>query len=137
MNIREGLALAEARAWMRTGEIHRRKFIGFRLTVAAGPWVVLAGVVAAAGYGAYLAFQWVTAKLSAPEVTAPAVKAPTGVLADVPVVAWLLIAVVALALVITVRLMRRPYGPGAPVLKAALAVLIAGGAVGGFLLGFH
>lgn len=129
MNWRTRFELMERAAFTDHGRRHSRGIVTFRFMLAALPAIAVAVLAGAIGYACYRVWGWFTA----PERSAPEVKAPAPVHAaiGIPAAGWLLIAITVAIAVIGVRLIRRPYAPGALLLRGAVVLLFLSlGAVG-------
>ncbi len=128
MDWQRRLDTMEAGAWYETGKVHRRKIVGFRLFIAALPYLALAALVGGLGYGAYWAWGKATSLTLHADV-------PTYAATGVPALIWVAV-VIAVAGGFWVVSPRRPIMPSTRVLRLGVT-LTALAAVTGVWLGFQ
>lgn len=121
------IELAEAEAWRATGRRHRRKIVGFRVTLAMLPFAAAAAAVGALGYACFRAWQAIAPRVG--EVDAPV----RGVIAGVPPWFWFLSVLVLAVGAVAFRPGRIPSSPGVAVAKVVILLMAIAGLAG---LGF-
>jgi hypothetical protein len=119
---REGMEIAEHEAWRTKGKEHHNLFVYGRFI----PWALGAVVLGALGYGAWWAWNRLTAALGSSTDTAPGAVAHSGV------PAWVWIAGIVLAIVTVLAVRGRP---GYARQLTTLALIITGLALAWLALG--